>query len=271
MPFVAGENAGPIEIYYEEVGEGVPVVLIGGLTSTVEIWVQQVAALAERYRVIMPDNRGSGRTRVPEDDGVRTPQRWAADIELLLDGLGLDRVHLVGASMGGLLVQEFALTRPERLRSLTVMCSTPGGDYGVPIPEETLRILVAGQAPGATSAQQQASLRAIAHPRSFETCPERLERYEADKNTWAHSPEEIARRQAGMGGWESFTRLPDLCVPTLVMTGDADVLVPPGNAEIIAGRIPGAELVTIPDTGHVFMIEAPDAVNAALLEFLGKH
>ena len=271
MPFVRGENAGPIEIYYEEAGDGAPVVLIGGLTSTVEIWVQQVPALSQHHRVIGPDNRGSGRTRIPDDDGVRTPERWAGDIELLLDGLGLDRVHLVGASMGGIIVQEFALTRPERLRSLVIMCSTPGGEYAVPVPDETLRTLIAGQAPGATAQAKQASLRAIVHPGSFERCPQRLERYEADKNAFAHSPEEIARRTQGMGPWQSYTRLPDLRVPTLVLTGDADVLVPPRNAEILADRISGAELASFPDTGHVFMIESPDAVNAALLEFFAKH
>lgn len=271
MPFVRGDNAGAVELYYEEAGEGVPVVLIGGLTSTLEIWVQQVPALAARHRIVCPDNRGSGRTRVAHDDGVRSLERWAGDIELLVDGLGFDRVHLVGASMGGMIVQEFALTRSDRLRSLVVMCSTAGGDSGVPIPEETLRVLVAGQAPGATEEDQRAALRAIAHASSFERCPERLQRYSADKDAWPHSPEELAHRQQGMASWQSFDRLCDLDVPTLVMTGTADVLVPPGNSELLAERIPGAELVTFPDTGHVFMIESPDAVNAALLEFFAKH
>lgn len=271
MPFVAGESVGAVELYYEDSGEGAPVVLVGGLTSTVEIWVHQVPALAARHRVVCPDNRGSGRTRVRDDDGVRTLEGWAADLELLLDGLGLERVHLVGASMGGMIVQEFALTRPARLRSLVVMCTTPGGDYGVPVPPETLRALVAGQAPGATPEEQDASLRTIAAPRSFERCPERLERYQADKDAWAHSPAELAQRQQGMAGWQSFDRLPELRVPTLVMTGDADVLVPPGNSELLADRIPGAELHTVRDTGHLFMIESPDEVNAALLEFFAKH
>jgi len=271
MPFVAGETIGAVELYYEDSGEGVPIVLVGGLTSTVEIWVQQVPALAERHRVVCPDNRGSGRTRVEDDDGVRTLERWAADLELLLDGLGLERVHLVGASMGGMIVQEFALTRPDRLRSLVVMCTTPGGDHGVPVPPETLGALVAGQAPDATPEAQEASLRAIAHSVSFERCPERLERYRADKDAWTHSPEELAQRQRGMAGWQSYDRLPELRVPTLVMTGDGDVLVPPGNSELLAGRIPGAELRTFPDTGHLFMIESPHEVNAALLEFFAKH
>jgi len=271
VPYVAGDNAGPIEIYYEEVGDGPPVVLIGGLTSTIELWAHQRPALAEHHRVIAPDNRGSGRTRIPEDDGVRTPARWTGDVELLLDALGLDRVHLVGGSMGGLIVQEFALTHPERLRSLAILCSTPGEAHGVPVSEQTLRTLVAGQAPDATAEQRRASVRAIAHPRSFEICAERLERYEADKAAHPHSTEEIAARQRGMNGWESYTRLPELRVPTLVMTGDSDVLVPPGNAEIIAARIPGAELVTIAEAGHVLMVEQPEAVNRALLEFFAKH
>jgi alpha-beta hydrolase superfamily lysophospholipase len=107
MPHLDTTSGGsPIRIYYEEEGSGPPVVLVGGLTSTVETWGLQRPALAEFYRVIMPDNRGSGRTRVPDDEGHRSIDGFAADLLALLDGLELSRVHLVGASMGGLIVQD---------------------------------------------------------------------------------------------------------------------------------------------------------------------
>ena len=105
----------------------VPVVLIGGLSSTVETWGRLAELLAQRYRVIRPDNRGSGRTRIDPDDGDRSMPAFAGDVRGLLDALGLDRVHLVGASMGGMIVQQFAVTWPERLLSLTIACSHCGG------------------------------------------------------------------------------------------------------------------------------------------------
>ena len=101
MPTLHVQNKGSIEIYYEARGEGPPVILIGGLTSTAAVWGLQIPALASRYQVITPDNRGSGRTRLTSDDGVRTPARFAGDVLALIDGLELDRVHLAGASMGG--------------------------------------------------------------------------------------------------------------------------------------------------------------------------
>ncbi|HBZ70031.1 MAG TPA: alpha/beta hydrolase, partial [Deltaproteobacteria bacterium] len=109
MPVLKANNAGPIEIYWQKSGQGEPVVLVGGLTSTIEVWGRQTSALAANHCVIAFDNRGSGRTRIPIDDGVRTPKRFAGDVLALLDGLELARVHLVGASMGGMIVQEFAL------------------------------------------------------------------------------------------------------------------------------------------------------------------
>ena len=117
MPSVKVDNAGSIEIYYEDHGEdhgedrgeGGPLVLVGGITSTADVWGLMVPSLAERHRVVTADNRGSGRTRVAEDDGERTPERFAGDLLALIDALELDTIHLVGASMGGMIVQEFAL------------------------------------------------------------------------------------------------------------------------------------------------------------------
>ncbi len=125
MPYLKTDSSGPIEIYYEDQGD--PVVLIGGLTAVAEYWGLQIPALAERYRVIAPDNRGSGRTLVLDDDGVRSTELFAADLLALIDGLGLERVHLIGQSMGGMIVQTFALAHPDRLRFLVIASVGPGG------------------------------------------------------------------------------------------------------------------------------------------------
>jgi pimeloyl-ACP methyl ester carboxylesterase len=122
MPYLDEARASGSRIWYESQGAGEAVVLIGGLSSTVETWGRVADLLAERYRVIRPDNRGSGRTRLDPDDGDRSMAAFADDVRRLLDGLGLERVHLVGASMGGMIVQQFATTWPERLLSLTVAC-----------------------------------------------------------------------------------------------------------------------------------------------------
>src|SRR6188508_3002278 len=126
MPYIDGPRGSGLRLWYEQQGSGEPVVLIGGLSSTIETWGPIADLLAQRYRVIRPDNRGSGRTRLEPDSGDRSMAAFAGDLLHLLDGLGLARVHLVGASMGGMIVQQFAVTWPERLLSLTIACSHCG-------------------------------------------------------------------------------------------------------------------------------------------------
>ena len=273
MPYLKTENAGPIEIYYEARGSGEPVVLIGGLPSTLEVWGLQVPALAERYRVITPDNRGSGRTRVPHDDGVRTSERFAGDIRALIDGLELGRVHLVGASLGGLMVQSFAVEYGDRLGSLSILCSTPGEEHGVPVNRDALADLVTGSeeiSRGSGGAATDGFTRAIVHPDTPAKRPEALQFYFETKVRFPHAPEEIERRQ-GANSRSVWDDLPDLRVPTLAVTGDADVLVPPENSRILADRIPNAELRCIEGGGHIFFMEQPEATNTALLDFFARH
>ncbi|MBW2270589.1 MAG: alpha/beta hydrolase [Deltaproteobacteria bacterium] len=274
MPYLKAENRGAIEIYYEEQGSGEPVILIGGLTSTIEIWGLTAPVLAERYRVITPDNRGSGRTRLPDDDGVRSFERFADDIRALVDGLDLGRVHLVGASLGGLMVQAFATAHADALGTLSILCSTAGEEHGIPVDREALADLVAGSTQIAAQEQGGHAIdgftRAIVHPETPTKRPEALEFYTETKQAYPLPPEEIERRQTG-GSGDQWDALPHVQAPTLVMTGDADVLVPPENSRILAGRIPNAEFRVIEGGGHIFFLEQPAATNEALLDFFGRN
>ena len=95
------ESRGKVEVYYEEEGAGEPLVMVGGLTATVEVWGKLRGLLTAKYRLVMPDNRGTGRTKAHQDDGDRAPARMAEDLLGLVDGLGLDSFHLMGGSYGG--------------------------------------------------------------------------------------------------------------------------------------------------------------------------
>lgn len=271
MPVLQANNAGPIEIYWQKSGQGEPVILVGGLTSTLEVWGRQTPVLAAHHCVISFDNRGSGRTRTPTDDGVRTPQRFAGDVLALLDGLHLTRVHLVGASMGGMIVQEFALAHPSRLRSLTVCCSSFGGKNAVVAAPEVVRAMIEGSAEGASPEALRAGMEVLFHPDSLKGECDALNFYVGTKRAFPHTPEEIARRLTGIASFDVFDALPRLTVPTLVLTGSHDRLVPPENSHRLAARIPGAQLTVIEGGGHVFFVEQPEAANRALLDFFAKH
>ncbi len=271
MPTIRTEGRGAIEIYYEEQGRGEPVVLIGGGSSTAEVWGYQVPALAARNRVITPDNRGSGRTRVEDDDGVRTPARFAGDVLALLDALALERAHLVGASMGGMIAQEFALRHPDRTASLVIACSSFCVPPAVAAGEEVSRAWFSGSAEGASPEQVRAAVEVLVHPETREKRKERLDFYLSTKVRHPHSAEELVRRAIGLASFDVHDRLAELRVPTLVLAGSHDVLMPPENARLLARRIQAAEIQTIDEAGHMFFIEQPDASNRLLLDFLGRH
>ncbi len=271
MPTVTGENAGRITIHYEETGSGTPLVLIGGLTSTLEAWDGMVPALARRHRVIRPDNRGSGRTRVEPDDGRRSMERFADDVALLLDALAIERTHLLGASMGGMIVQEFALRHPGRLRSLVIACSHHGGPQALPTPPEVAAAMVAGAAQGADAASRRAGLAVLFHPKSFETAADAIAGYDASKHEHPHSAAELAQRAAAVAAFDASERLSSIDAPTLVIHGADDRVVPAENGRRIAERIRGAEWVAVPEAGHVFFLEHPRATERAILDFLARH
>jgi pimeloyl-ACP methyl ester carboxylesterase len=271
VPFAKIDSSGPLDVYFEEEGTGDPVVLIGGFSSTIELWWAQRPRLAHEFRVILPDNRGSGRTRIPHDDGWRGMERFAGDVRGLLDALGLERVHLVGASMGGMIVQQFAVESPERLRSLSILCSRCGGADSIPAAAGVGERMERGAAAEASDAERRAGFEVMFHRSTFREAPEVIERMLAQRRSHPHTAAELARRGQAIAGWDVSDVLRHVAVPTLVMTGDADELVPPGNSDLIARLIPGAELVRVADAGHCFFQEKAAATNAALLDFLRRH
>ena len=271
MSTLSAESGGKIEIYYEEEGSGGSLVMVGGFTSTVEVWGKLRPLLAEKHRVVMADNRGSGRTRVLEDDGDRAPGRFAMDLLALMDGLGIERAHILGASMGGMIAQEFALRHPARTRSLTIAGSHFGGADKVDAAPGLREIRRRGGSPGATDEERRAALETIFHPDIIRDRPEIVEFYDRNKRAFPHSKEELEARTRGIEAFDLSGRVGSLEMPVLVIAGSHDVLVPTENSRLLAGRIPGAELFIVEGTGHHFYSERPEASARAILDFLSKH
>src|ERR1700730_7092607 len=145
MPFV--ENQG-VKIYWEEQGQGAPILLIMGLGWTSDLWFRSRPALAKRYRTILFDNRGVGRSDVPP--GPYSIAQMASDAAAVLDAARVDSAHIFGVSMGGMIAQEFALQYPNKVRSLILGCTAPGGPQAVRAEQEALQVLMTrGQDPEA--------------------------------------------------------------------------------------------------------------------------
>jgi pimeloyl-ACP methyl ester carboxylesterase len=271
VPTLSAESSGKIKIYYEEEGAGDPLVMVGGFTATIEVWGKLRPLLSEKYRIVMADNRGSGRTRVLEDDGVRAPSRFAMDLLALIDGLEIERAHILGASMGGMVAQEFALQHPARTRSLMIAGSHFGGVDKVKPASGLREIRQRGGLPGATDEERRAALETIFHPDIIRDRPEVVEFYDQNKRAFPHSEEELEARALGMEKFDLSGQVVSLEMPVLVIAGSHDVLIPTENSRLLAERIPYAELFIVEGAGHHFYSEKPEASAHAILEFLSKH
>jgi 3-oxoadipate enol-lactonase len=255
-----------IEIFYEELGEGEPVVLLNGILMTTRSWALQTRCLATRYRCILHDFRGQLRSGKPP--GPYRLERHVADLLELLDRLEVDRAHLIGTSYGGEIGLLFALTHPERVRSLAAISCVSRVD-------PSLREKVHRWAEAARSRPEQVYDVSLPDNFSQRFRREHPEVIELGRRRLAECPPEFFEALAWLV--EAFAtldvtgRLPEITVPTLVLCGGEDELKPPSSSRVIARGIPGAELLVIPEAGHAVVLERPEEVNTALLGFLAKH
>lgn len=265
MPVVQREDGAAIAWSADGPADAPAVLLIMGLAYPAAMWFRLVPALAERYRVIRVDNRGAGLTGdVP--GAPYTVPTMAADCLAVLAAAGVDRAHIVGISMGGLMAQEIAVTHPERVASLCLMATHPGIAHAVMNPE-ALKLVTSGRA---DMTPQEAAEASIPFNYSPTTPRERIEEDWAVRFPLACTLAGYTAQVQGTLPWTRYDDLPQITAATLVLHGDADALVPPANAETLAARIPGAELVWVPGANHVLMTDEPEQVAKTLLDWLDR-
>jgi 3-oxoadipate enol-lactonase len=270
-------HVGDIDIYYEEHGSGDPLVLIMGLAADSQAWILQVPEFSKHYRTIIFDNRGVGRTSKPA--GEYSIAQMADDTAGLMDVLGIARAHVVGVSMGGMIAQELALRHPEHVRGLVLACTFPEPDTGV---EETRRLSITqfggSIAPDGSLQIDPAQLDPMMffqHLMPMVFNPDYLQRelptliqLFGGALQWGFNMEAILAQVQATMTHRCTGRLENIKSPTLVITGDADLLVPPQNSKILAEKIPGAKLIMVPGGSHGFNFETPEVFNRHVLSFL---
>ncbi len=262
MPFVEKHD---VRIYWDRAGNSLPVLLIMGLGYSSVMWHRTRPALAAQYCTIAFDNRGCGRSDVPP--GPYSMPQMASDAAAVLDAAGFDTAHVFGVSMGGMIAQEFALQYPTRVLSLILGCTAAGGPHAVraeAAATETLKMR-------STVSREEAELAFIPFLYDDNTPRERVEEDLVNRRPLYASPEGYTAQLQAILGWQADDRLPQITAPTLVIHGKNDRLVPPGNGERIASRIPGAELVLLPGANHMFTTDQPEAAHSVLLRFLGEQ
>lgn len=258
-------QVGNVCLYYEEHGAGEPLVLVPGFGTGLWIWYRQIPALAERFRVIAFDPRGVALSDKPDE--AMQMRGYADDVAALLEALEVESAHVLGASFGGFVAQEFALAYPERTRKLILCCTSFGGPRHCPPAPETLQAIASTKGLN-TSERVRENLLLAFSPDFVANQSEEVERVialraENDVPEYAY----LRQLQAAMA-FNAEERVADIKAPTLVITGDADVIVPHQNSTNLAAKIPNAKLRVIKGGSHTFFIERPEEFNDAVIRFI---
>jgi pimeloyl-ACP methyl ester carboxylesterase len=262
-------NANGITIAYEIEGSGPPLVLVAGLGYSRWMWHKMVPGLAKNFTVLHYDNRGVGQSDKPA--GPYNAQLLAEDLACLLAELGIGETAVFGHSMGGFVAQAFALAYPEKVSKLILSATNFGGPRHVPVTQEALAVLMDTISDPLTRLRNGILI----------SCAEGFaERQPTVVDEWltyrANHPIDPAGYQAQMGVGLSLMseeacfehKLSAVTVPTLILSGAEDKVVPPANVDLLAQAIPHAETAIIDQAGHFFPFEQPETAVAIVTNFL---
>jgi 3-oxoadipate enol-lactonase len=260
-------SAGEIELSYERGGSGPPLLLIMGLSGSALTWGEPfLERLRHDFETIVYDHRGVGQSSRMEEPF--TIAQLAEDAAGLLDALEIDSVHILGVSMGGMVAQELALSHPEHVRTLTLGCTYCGGDGSSRATPEVAQRL----AEGSRSGDRERAVRAYWEANvsvAFAEDANAYAAYRANALQRRVAVPVIAAQLRAIAAHETLTRLHQLTMPTLIVHGTADQIIPVENAHLIAAQIPGSRLEIFDGVGHLFFLERPERSAALVREHTG--
>jgi pimeloyl-ACP methyl ester carboxylesterase len=258
-------RVGDINIYYEIHGKGDPLVLIMGLRRNIEWWYGQIPTLSRNFKVVAFDNRGAGRSDKPEMDySIRL---FADDTAGLMAALDMPTAHVLGISMGGYIAQELAINYPAKVRSLVLGCTSCGGTRAIPMTAERMKKFTDNK--GLTPEQiLLKDMDIYFSDKYIKKNPEKIDDFTEISMRYYQPPEAFFRQFDACLKHDTVDRLKRISVPTLIMAGDDDPLVPPENSRILKKLIPHAELHFFKGCRHCFFLEEAHFFNRKIISFL---
>jgi pimeloyl-ACP methyl ester carboxylesterase len=264
---MATAKVGDINIYYEVHGEGEPLVLISGYASSSAVWTLSTPIFSKEYRVVVFDNRGTGRSDKP--DIPYTMDMMADDVVGLLDTIDIDAAHICGMSLGGFI----ALRHPQRVISLVLACTNCGGTHQIAADAEVVeRVFDLERAQKLTPEENLRVMFPFMCSQQFiDNNPDIIDQLAAKSTEYPTPLHGSIRQREAIASHDTYDRLPEINAPTLVISGDADTIVPVENSKLLADRIPDAELVIVGNMGHLFTLEAADEFHKTVLDFIKRH
>jgi pimeloyl-ACP methyl ester carboxylesterase len=257
-------RVGDLELNYERGGEGEPLLLVQGMSANHMAWGHRFRSLLEeQFETIVFDNRGMGlSSRVAEQFSVA---EMAGDTAALLDALEVESAHVMGISMGGMIAQELALAHPERLRSLTIGGSYCGGSGSALMDPADFQGLVAAMGAGNQDRVFEAMYELNLSP-GFRAEASRFAEFTAMATALPAPRETIGLQLQAIFAHDTSARLPALRLPTLVVHGTVDRVLPVANGRLIASLIPDSQLEIYDGVGHMFWWEQPERTAALVRE-----
>ena len=254
-----------VHIAWERRGAGEPLLLIHGLGYARWGWEPVLPELAARFDVLLFDNRGIGESDAPP--GPYTVEQLAADAVQVLDEAGVERAHVVGTSLGGMVAQELALSYPERVDRLVLACTTPGGSGAHPMPQGTVALIALAATLEPDVALRRYVENALA-PATPTEHPALVEEILAHRLAAPQDPVAWVAQASAGAAFDRFDRMAEIAAVTLVQTGTEDGVVDPRNSELLAEAIPSARLERFAGAGHLFFWEQPEAFVESVTRFL---
>jgi 3-oxoadipate enol-lactonase len=264
MPVASNGGAG---LYYESEGSGPAVLLVSGQGMTLAGWWRTVAVLSRSFRVLSYDHRDMGRSS-------RTPwpylvPQMADDAMAVLDAAGVEHAHVYGISLGGMVAQEIALRYPRRVDALVLGATTAGGPGAILADPQPLTffVRVGGMAP------EEAEWAAVPYNYGLQTRRKHGQRIADDIARRLEQPTDMLaylHQVAAAATHNTVGRLGSIAIPTLVVHGEDDKVIPSANGRLLADTIPGAELKLWPGAGHLYTTDEP-AADRHIERFLVRH
>jgi len=260
----APARVGRAELHWESAGNGEPLLLIAGLALGAGSWWRTVPVLAERFRVLTYDHRGVGRS--PSKTHPHSTARMAEDAVAVLDAAGVDAAHVYGFSLGGMVAQQMALRASERVRSLVIGATHPGGRRAVVPATDVLSFF--RRRP--TLPHEEAAWASVPFNYGTRSRREHVDRIAEDiaRRVSAPFPAAAYRAQLAAGSMHDCSpRLRQIAARTLVVHGREDRMIPVQNAELLANGIPRAQLRIVEHAGHQYTTDEP-TIDHEIRDFL---
>lgn len=259
-------KANGINFYYEVHGSGEPLILIEGLGYSTWMWYKQIEELAKHFKVIVFDNRGVGFSDKPDTE--YSIELFAEDTAEILSALGISKAHILGVSMGGFIAQEFAINYPEMVNKL-ILCSTSfGGPDSIPIPQETLNIMLKGGGEYKSKEEIAEAISIALDEKNTKTHSDVINKIMIEK-TNNPQPKYAYQRQLMAGvSFNAKDYLNKVKAETLIIAGKGDRVVPYENSKLLNEYISGSNRVIISNAGHLFFMEQPEITNRLIINFL---